>query len=364
MATFKVEVVLIDRVSPHPNADRLELISIAGMDFTAVSGKGYIEEGKLACYFPIDSLLPDPLIEYIDMVGKLAGAKKNRVKTVTLRGSISQGLVISLQEIASYLYEIGIIEADYQFTKGDDLSGLLGVIKHDPEPTMSGDAILYPLPDHIPYYDIEGADRYTTVGQYLIDNRIKVRIAEKVEGSNNPIEITDGVLTGVCSHGKWIVEKPDKEHFMWRIARQYFDSHLKKLYEDLVAGRMLFPGPVVFYGEIYGPNIQKNVYKLQRLAYALFDIRTNGRFLSHRLIDPLLSPECSVPVIAEDVYLDEWLDGKTIKEASNGPSLINNAPYREGIVITPMEEMRHEEIGRLIIKQRSPIYLNKFDIEG
>ena len=59
--------------------------------------------------------------------------------------------------------------------------------------------------------------------------------------------------------------------------------------------------------------------------------------------------------------LRTWLKGKTIKEASNGPSTLKPDVRREGIVIKPVQELYAEFGGRsqrVILKQRSPEYLN------
>ena len=65
----------------------------------------------------------------------------------------------------------------------------------------------------------------------------------------------------------------------------------------------------------------------------------------------------TVPAISIGKTLREWLGGKTIREASNGTSLMFSGQKREGIVIKPMVEGRNGEIGRNLIKQRSPEYL-------
>ena len=67
--------------------------------------------------------------------------------------------------------------------------------------------------------------------------------------------------------------------------------------------------------------------------------------------------DVSVPVLHVGT-LREWLDGKTIKEASNGESELHPV-LREGVVIRPLEEQRDDKFGRIIIKQRSPEYLAK-----
>ena len=48
MSILKVEVVEINRVESHPNADRLDIISIKGMGYQVISAKGNFKVGDLA----------------------------------------------------------------------------------------------------------------------------------------------------------------------------------------------------------------------------------------------------------------------------------------------------------------------------
>src|SRR5688572_15591160 len=93
MSTFAVTIERIAEVEMHTNADRLEMAKVASMSYQFVIGKGQFKPGDLVIYFPIDSLLPQNVITAIGLEGKLSGAEKNRVKTVRLRGAISQGVV-------------------------------------------------------------------------------------------------------------------------------------------------------------------------------------------------------------------------------------------------------------------------------
>ena len=52
MSAFKVEVVKINSTNPHPNADRLDIVTIVGMAYQVISDKGNFNVGNLAFYFP------------------------------------------------------------------------------------------------------------------------------------------------------------------------------------------------------------------------------------------------------------------------------------------------------------------------
>ena len=85
-----------------------------------------------------------------------------------------------------------------------------------------------------------------------------------------------------------------------------------------------------------------------------------GRFLDavrgfYGRVDDVVAP------VLHDGPLAAWLDGRSVKSASDGRSVIAPGVLREGIVIRPAVERQVPEIGRLILKQRSPEYLARTD---
>ncbi|MFT4978137.1 MAG: RNA ligase (TIGR02306 family), partial [Myxococcota bacterium] len=89
MAEHEVRVVAVT-IEPHDNADALEIARVG--DYRAVVGKGQLATGDLIAYIPEQSLVPQPLLVELGLVGRLAGKEKNRVKALRLRGVLSQGL--------------------------------------------------------------------------------------------------------------------------------------------------------------------------------------------------------------------------------------------------------------------------------
>ena len=94
-----------------------------------------------------------------------------------------------------------------------------------------------------------------------------------------------------------------------------------------------------------------------------YDLRSDGIFVNvETKMDAFarcgdqLGYDFIVPVLSRGATLNDWLAGKTVKEAANGKSTLYDGP-REGVVITPQQESRHPVIGRMILKQRSPAYL-------
>lgn len=118
--SFKAEIVQIKKVESHPNADRLDLISIEG--WSVVSSKGNYTVGSKGLYIPIDAVLPEEVESKIFTPDSKIKLDKHRVKTIKIRGAISQGLLVSLDTL-------GI---DPNTKVGTDLTKKLGITKYEP----------------------------------------------------------------------------------------------------------------------------------------------------------------------------------------------------------------------------------------
>lgn len=91
MSSFAVTERLMVHPHPDPAVERIELAQ-AG-EYRAVVPKGKYTTGDWALYIPEQAIVPQELLQELGLAGKLAGAGKNRVKAMRLRGELSQGLV-------------------------------------------------------------------------------------------------------------------------------------------------------------------------------------------------------------------------------------------------------------------------------
>lgn len=259
MAFFGVTLEIIEQIHAHPNADRLEIATLRGLGFQFCIRKGEYQTGDSVIYFPVDSLLPPPLIAALSVGNMLAGAAKNRVKTVQLRGQVSQGLVCRPETLLG------------EQKLPVDLTEFLGVSKYEPPELFIPGAILHPLPHGLGVYDIEGADRYLVALDLLMD--MPVLITEKLEGTNHAtVKSSEGDKI-VCQRGNAIVELADVENSYWKAAREL---GLLDLLDKMPAqlGEL-----VALRGEMIGPGIQKNIYNLKRAAVRLFDVKIGHKYL-------------------------------------------------------------------------------------
>lgn len=356
MSEFAVTVETIGSIREHQNADRLEMATLASKDYDFVVVKGQFQTGDTVIYFPVDSVLPEWVTDALGLTGKLAGKERNRVKTIKLRGNISQGIVANLDVFADH--KPAIMQAQV----GDNVMALLEVEKFDPPvvPTMYGD--LLPLPPFVSKYDIEGAQNHTEVVQRLLNE--KVYITEKVEGSHWSVTWFAEDDSVVVSQRNFRIEPVERgEHDWHKLSRlgNYGDK-LRAIAIDWEAQIGTKPQAVTIRGEAVGPGIQNNYYKLKQHAVCIFELEVDSKPVEAAQFLALAKTHALplVPVLAQDVVFRDWLGEKTLKQASDGQSQL--APkLREGIVIKPMIEQRDEKLGRVMLKQRSPEYLAKSD---
>ena len=364
MSFFGVTIEKIDKVLDIPGADKISVATIKDKNFQFVIGKNEYSPGQTVIYFPIDSLFPFELMQKMNLVrqkkvegnlvfdesgnpvmeGSLRGKHNNRLRTVTLRNVLSQGLVgpISLLD--------GCSSQD-----PEEMTKFLGITKYEPPVTLDQNGLLVGLPSYLSEYDIEGADRYVEVADLLMDK--EVVITEKVEGMNASFSFD--IETGIfyVNQRNFCIKPVDgKSHSFHKIAQELgLEEMIKSLIQKCHFRENI--SNVTFYGEALGPGIQGTIYKLKDQTVRFFDVKIDGRFVDCTEKKWWLNHLDSVPILMSGSTLREWLAGKTIQEASNGKSVLNPSILREGIVITPRQEEYHPKISRLILKQRSPAYL-------
>jgi len=360
VSTFKVTVEKLSKVYIHPNAEKLELAQVEGMSFQFCVRKDEYKANDLVVYCPVDSLLPQTLIEFLGIGNMLSGKDKNRVKTIKLRGSISQGFVVKITTIAEYLNKMMIVAPEGVSIVGTDLTTVLGVTKYEPPEVPCHAGRLVPLPAGISHYDIEGCQRYPAVVEELMNQ--SVCISEKVEGSNFWASLLPASLlpddTFIVGQRNFEIKPIDGHtHSFWKVAEELcLHEKLIKIKEQRRDYKH-----ITLRGEAIGSGLNGNLYKLNKVTFLAFDLLVDGRYVAPMDFLDICGDHKieTVPQLASGWILKEWLEGKTIIEASHGKSALADT-LREGIVVKPETEQYSEILGgRLFLKQRDPIYLDK-----
>lgn len=121
-------IVRIDEILPHPNADKLCIASVGGWQVCIKLDE--FKKGDLALYMEIDSLVPTNVPEFAFLEERKEGLKSinditySRIKTIKLRGELSQGLLAPIPAVVA-----GI--TGRVMTEGIDLTEALGVLKYE-----------------------------------------------------------------------------------------------------------------------------------------------------------------------------------------------------------------------------------------
>ncbi|MFA5397980.1 MAG: RNA ligase (ATP) [Methanogenium sp.] len=350
----------IEDVQPIENADSIEKVKIK--EWWVVSKKDTFKKGDLCVYFEIDSLLPsdNPEFEFLSKGTKektmmIEGKeyKGYRLKTIKLRGQVSQGLAlpidIAIKKINSLSQEEAVKYNIYpdDFTAGVEVSDLLNVVKYEPPVPANLSGVMKGFfPGFIPRTDEE---RIQNCADILEKHKGETfYITEKLDGSSVTYYKRNGEF-GVCGRN-WEL-KETEENTMWRVAKEM------NLIEKLEDG-------FAIQGEIIGEGIQKNPLKIkgQRIYFFnVYDIK-KGRYLDFKdfVVFCQRMGINTVPIVDSAYTLSSTAE--ELIEMANGKSLLCETANREGLVFRPIVEGRDEingSISRLSFKVVSNDYLLK-----
>jgi len=266
----------ISNIEDIPNADKIEVASVDG--WKVVVQKGLYNINDLVVYFEIDSFLPvEPQYEFLRKGCFRTTANLGdgfRIMTIKLRNTMSQGIILPLNEIGLDK----ITNADGQsyldfINEGDDLTEILNVKKFEkPIPsTLTGRVKGNPstltgrvkenFPLFIPKTDQERIQNIK--GRVYHEHKDDLfEVSTKVDGSSMTVYFKDGGF-GVCSRN-WDMEDEINNTY-WQVfhkAEMGAGVHLNQ-----TTGRNF-----ALQGELAGPGVNNNYAKLKEHEFYLFDI--------------------------------------------------------------------------------------------
>lgn len=239
-------------VRPIAGADAIECVGVLGWE--CVSKKGEFLPGDECVYFEIDSLLPDaPVFEFLKKACWKEELGKYRLRTVRLKGQISQGLALPI----GLFPELSGLEA------GSDATEILGIEKYEPPmpAQIQGDARSFSWP-------VEKTDetRIQQDDEYGFISRLTGRpyyISLKIDGTSSSFMVSEGEYH-VC--GRNYSYKKSDSHSFWMISERYgIEARLRD--HEFRTGQRL-----AIQGEIAGPGIQKNPLGLKHADLFVFNI--------------------------------------------------------------------------------------------
>lgn len=368
---FSVRVVVLGPVTKHPNADKLQITYVDGQ--ACVVQSGLWSEGDKAVYVPIDAIVPLTRREFAFLSNPDKPERTARVKAKRLRGIFSQGILIPLEDPTTPV--------------GTDMAGVLGVVKYDPEAALEkvslkgGAAPSTAPPGAGPTYGIANLRKCPGV----LQNACFVTVTEKIHGANAryyydgrnfrvgthrtwqapPRGTTRGfivlrAITSVVSSARdkvdeylamapWLLgflapissmltkardkfqaamqRRAPRAPSLWWIAAQKYGIE-ERMRKDLGAAKA-----ITWYGEIYGPNVQKGfAYGIAPgdVGLRLFnDVHVHTEredYDCHMTVDS----DLAVPVLLER---DGPVDIAEIQALAEGKSVLDGITMREGVVV-------------------------------
>ncbi len=233
----------VTNLEPIEGADRIELAKVLG--WQTVVKKGEFKPGDLAIYCEIDSVMPD--------TADFSWLKSRRIKTMKLRGCLSQGLCLPL----TYLPEGQRVIEDM------DVTEMLGVEKYD-----SDKIILHPgaKGEWPMFLTKSGATRLQSCKTNLAGKQ--GYITEKLDGTSATYYQYHGDY-GICSRNLELKSTGTSVYHYCAMKHNLFFK-LSRLGNNLA-----------IQGEIVGPGIQGNKYGLDEVEffiYAIYDLDTGKRY--------------------------------------------------------------------------------------
>lgn len=280
-----VTIQQITAITDIPGADLIASATIQG--WQVIVKKSEFKVNDLCLFFEIDSFLPlEPRYEFLKKTTKFEGKEGYRLKTMKMKGTLSQGLALPL----SMFPEITSPQQDF------DYSLQLNVIKYDNEqqeysqkPGLKAGKPRGSFPSFIPKTDQPRIQNLVTYFSTMTDEEFEETL--KLDGSSmtcykvayNPsrwekFKSFFGFKHpenhfGVCSRNLELKRTAN--------ATQTFDNQGKvSVYDqsDFWSTAIKYkiesklPAGYAIQGELIGPKIQANHEKVTELQYFVFDV--------------------------------------------------------------------------------------------
>ena len=306
-----VTIQKVKKISVIEESDFLELVHVMG--WQCVAKKGEFHEGDLGVYYEVDSFLPlDDRYEFLrgsSYRDNEDNGKGFRIRTVRMRGQLSQGLLLPLSKFPELE---GCAESA-------DVTEKLNVKKwYIPETATGGGVIIGERPNGIP-----ASDEIRIQSALELLDQLKGKeyyITTKMDGTSGIVYYINGKL-GCCSRNKEIQD--EETALYWIPVYKYgLKEKLARLGKN-----------IVLTGEICGPGVQKNKLRLPAMEWYVFDVKDwdAGRYLPYDEACGICA-ELGVPIVPLEErggHFDYSLEQLLEKAKGKYPSGLD----KEGIVV-------------------------------
>jgi RNA ligase (TIGR02306 family) len=338
----------ISNLTPIEGADKIELAHIDGWKVVVAKDVNH-KIGDLVVYCEIDSFLPiEPEFEFLrkSSYKKLVdGTEGFRLKTIRLRGQISQGLIIPLTDANSlYIRKKDPLIDSEEWVEGVDVTEYLGIVKYEPPiPAELAGKVKGLFPSFLQKTDEERVQNLANKYPEWVKSNTTFYATEKLDGSSATFYVRNGEF-GVCSRnlelkdsGEFVpgmvtcedgIERPKQENTFWKVAREM------QLKDKLLATNR----NICLQGELIGEGIQGNPYKIKGHTvkfYNVFDIDTQKRLSFDDFVTFITSLGLdTVPILTPFIFPNTI---EEILKLADGKSFLNPNTDREGLVVRSID---------------------------
>lgn len=366
MSTINRKMVTVRKVSglaPIPGADNIVVAQVDG--WQCVVKKGEFQVGDYCLYFEVDSCLPadDERFKFLKDTKLFRGERRPVLRTVKLRGQLSQGLALPL----SLFPELKVTRTVWQFLKGEDaietlytsqapLDKVLGVDKYEKEEPVEEPGWFSKF-RFIPkswktwffnkiYRKVKKGRLQSTFPSFIPRTdqpRIQNCYASLVDGPDHEYEETtklDGSsMTFWVQGGKFGFASRNQKLGLgdgsnWEkvVLKHRLDTKFLSYCEEKGLS-------YAFQGELLGPGIQGNFERQDDFDFFLFDIYdiSAKRYLSpaerSRFLEEYnLATQSSIRHVPVNriVKLSQYKSLEELLASADGPGM--NTSFREGVV--------------------------------
>lgn len=348
--SFSVPVTRVTDVSDHPNADKLEIVSVECLDGQICSPIGKFEKGDKVVHIPEDSLVPEWLQKELGVKGYLAGPDENRVKVIRLRGVPSFGLLYDCPN-------------DWEI--GEDKQKELGIKKWIPNTpaSMNGEEYSTHRRNAVKYK----MQKFRHDPNFIPDGT-KVVVTEKCHGTfcqigflsedNKHENKSNLAVTSKGRAKKRKLLKKGSGNVYWEAARKLPTDELREEFSQ----------QFFLLGEVFGSGIQDLDYGVNTskdgVSFRAFDIYLGeygrGEYLPFSRVETVCDKYgiLTVPKLWVGGY-----DKDKVKDLAKGKETISGDKrhIREGVVVRPYEKEMRIYGDRAIVKLKSDDYLARND---
>lgn len=332
----------IDSISPIENSDFLELATVDGWN-VVVSKKENHYPGDLIVYCETDSFLPLwPEFQFLEksslrkMMTPEGSRTGYRLRTIKLRGQISEGLIIPLHtnERTEWFLDIDSQGIHLPVDEGDEVTDILNIIKWElPVHSSLAGKVRGNFPSFLHKTDSERIENF--IKDFLRHYRHhKWEVTTKLDGSSFTAYLRDGEF-GVCSRNLDLAESEDNS--FWIAARK---NNLEQKMRDFAtrdSNGEIFNFAI--QAELMGPGIQGNREQLPDLdifVFDIYDIDAHSKIAAedrHWITQELGLKHVPYHGIMD---LSQFQTAKEFLDMAEGPSI--NNPVREGLVFKSVDD--------------------------